>query len=102
MYSKKKSSRQQRVELSKKILQKILERISSGRVSELADDIGLPTLAERAGFTISHQEIFNTRHYRGYEPVYSYYRGLRDAVPLRLKSDPVTFFLTQAQRGYTK
>ena len=42
MYSKKKSSRQQRVELSKKILQKILERISSGRVSELADDIGLP------------------------------------------------------------
>ena len=37
-----KSSGQQRVELSKKILQKILERISSGRVSELADDIGMP------------------------------------------------------------
>ncbi len=42
MYSKMKSSGQQRVELSKKVLQKILERISSGRVSELADDIGLP------------------------------------------------------------
>jgi hypothetical protein len=42
MYSKIKSSGRQRVELSKKILQKILERISSGRVSELADDIGLP------------------------------------------------------------
>jgi hypothetical protein len=42
MYSKLKSSGRQRVELSKKILQKILERISSGRVSELADDIGLP------------------------------------------------------------
>jgi hypothetical protein len=42
MYSKIKFSGQQRVELSKKILQKILERISSGRVSEVADDIGLP------------------------------------------------------------
>jgi hypothetical protein len=42
MYSKIKFSGRQRVELSKKILQKILERISSGRVSEWADDIGLP------------------------------------------------------------
>ena len=42
MYSKPKSSGRQRVELSKKVLQKILERVSSGRVSELADDIGLP------------------------------------------------------------
>jgi hypothetical protein len=42
MYSKIKFSGRQRVELSKKILQKILERVSSGRVSELADDIGLP------------------------------------------------------------
>lgn len=42
MYSKIKTSGQLRVELSKKVLLKILERISSGRVSELADDIGLP------------------------------------------------------------
>jgi hypothetical protein len=42
MYSKLKSSGRQRVELSKKVLQKILERVSNGRVSELADDIGLP------------------------------------------------------------
>jgi hypothetical protein len=42
MYSKIKSSEQQRVELSRKILQKILKRISSGRISEVADDIGLP------------------------------------------------------------
>lgn len=42
MYSKPKSFGRQRVELSKKILQKILERVSSGRVSELAEDIGLP------------------------------------------------------------
>lgn len=42
MYSKPKSFGRQRVELNKKILQKILERVSSGRVAELADDIGLP------------------------------------------------------------
>ena len=42
MYSKIKSSGQQRVELNEKILKKILKRISSGRVSEVADDIGLP------------------------------------------------------------
>ena len=42
MYSKIKSSEQQRVELNEEILKKILKRISSGRVSEVADDIGLP------------------------------------------------------------
>ena len=42
MYSKIKSSGQQRVELNEEILRKILKRISSGRVSEVADDIGLP------------------------------------------------------------
>jgi len=42
MYSKIKSSVQQRVELNEEILKKILKRISSGRVSEMADDIGLP------------------------------------------------------------
>ena len=39
MYSKLKSFGQQRVELSEKILKKILEKVSSGRVSELAEDI---------------------------------------------------------------
>jgi hypothetical protein len=42
MYSKIKSSEQQRVELNEEILKKILKRISSGSVSEVADDIGLP------------------------------------------------------------
>lgn len=42
MYSKIKSSSQARVELNEDILKKILKRISSGRVSEVADDIGLP------------------------------------------------------------
>jgi hypothetical protein len=42
MYSKIKSSVQQRVELNEEILKKILKRISSGRISEVADDIGLP------------------------------------------------------------
>jgi hypothetical protein len=42
MYSKIKSSEQQRVEINEEILKKILKRISSGRVSEVADDIGLP------------------------------------------------------------
>lgn len=42
MYSKIKSPGQQRVELNEDILKKIIKRISSGRVSEVADDIGLP------------------------------------------------------------
>jgi hypothetical protein len=42
MYSKIKSSGQQRVELNEEILKKILKKISSSRVSEVADDIGLP------------------------------------------------------------
>ena len=42
MYSKIKLSGQQRVELNEEILKKILKRISSGRVTEVADDIGLP------------------------------------------------------------
>ena len=42
MYSKIKASSRQRVELNEEILKKILKRISSGRVSEVADDIGLP------------------------------------------------------------
>jgi hypothetical protein len=42
MYSKIKSSIQQRVQLNEEILKKILKRISSGRVSEVADEIGLP------------------------------------------------------------
>jgi hypothetical protein len=42
MYSKIKSSGQQRVELNEEILKKILKIISSGRVSEVADDVGLP------------------------------------------------------------
>ncbi|MBW2490392.1 MAG: hypothetical protein JRE65_04520 [Deltaproteobacteria bacterium] len=42
MYSKIKSSGRQRVELNEEILKKILKRISSGRISEMADDIGLP------------------------------------------------------------
>ena len=42
MYSKIKSSEHRRVELNEEILKKILKRISSGRVSEVADDIGLP------------------------------------------------------------
>lgn len=42
MYSKIKSSVEQRVELNEEILKKILERISSLRISEVADDIGLP------------------------------------------------------------
>ena len=42
MYSKIKSSVRQRVQLNEEILKKILKRISSGRVSEVADDIGLP------------------------------------------------------------
>ena len=42
MYSKIKSSGQQRVELNEEILKKMLKRISIGRVSEVADDIGLP------------------------------------------------------------
>lgn len=42
MYSKIKSSVEQRVELNEEILKKILKRISSGRISEVADDIGLP------------------------------------------------------------
>jgi len=42
MYSKIKASSQQRVELNEEILKKILKRISSGRISEVADDIGLP------------------------------------------------------------
>jgi hypothetical protein len=42
MYSKIKSSSQARVELNEDILKKILKRISSGRVSEVADEIGLP------------------------------------------------------------
>jgi hypothetical protein len=42
MYSKIKSSGEVRVELNEDILKKILKKISSGRVSEVADDIGLP------------------------------------------------------------
>lgn len=42
MYSKIKLSGQRRVELTEEILKKILKRISIGRVSEVADDIGLP------------------------------------------------------------
>jgi hypothetical protein len=42
MYSKIKSTAQQRVELNEDILKKIIKRISIGRVSEVADDIGLP------------------------------------------------------------
>ena len=42
MYPKIKSSGQQRVELNEEILKKVLKRISSGRISEVADDIGLP------------------------------------------------------------
>ena len=42
MYSKIKTSVEQRVELTEEILKKILKRISSGRISEVADDIGLP------------------------------------------------------------
>ena len=42
MYSKIKSAGPQRVELNEEILKKILKRISSGRISEVADDIGLP------------------------------------------------------------
>ena len=42
MYSKIKSAGLQRVELNEEILKKILKRISSGRISEVADDIGLP------------------------------------------------------------
>lgn len=42
MYSKIKSSGQQRVELNEEILKKILKVISSGRVSEVANDVGLP------------------------------------------------------------
>lgn len=41
-YLKIKSSGQQRVELNEEILKKFLKRISSGRVSEVADDVGLP------------------------------------------------------------
>ncbi|MBW2604766.1 MAG: hypothetical protein JRE28_10710 [Deltaproteobacteria bacterium] len=42
MYSKIKSSGQRRVELNEELLKKILKRISIGRLSEVADDIGLP------------------------------------------------------------
>jgi len=42
MFSKMKYSAQERVELSEEILKKILRKISSGRISELANDIGLP------------------------------------------------------------
>jgi hypothetical protein len=72
MYSKFRSSGKQRVELSKKILQKILERISSGRVSELADDIGLPY---DLVYNLVHGRInsISTEHYKlifGEEPPY--------------------------------
>ena len=42
MYLKMKSSGQQRVKLSEQILNNLLKRISNGRVSELARDMGLP------------------------------------------------------------
>ena len=42
MYLKMKSSGQQRVKLSEQILNNLLKRISNGRVSELASDMGLP------------------------------------------------------------
>lgn len=41
MYSKMKDSAQERVELNEEILNKILRKISSGRISELANDTGL-------------------------------------------------------------
>ena len=42
MYLKMKSSGQKRVKLSEQILNNLLKRISNGRVSELASDMGLP------------------------------------------------------------
>ena len=42
MYSKMKSSDQQRVELSKQILNNLLKRVSGGMITELSNDMGLP------------------------------------------------------------
>jgi len=42
MYSKMKSSDQQRVELSKQMLNNLLKIVSGGMISELSNDMGLP------------------------------------------------------------
>ena len=72
MYSEKKSSVQQRVELSEPIIKKFLKIISDGKVSQLANDMGLPY---ELVYNLVHGRInsVSTKNYKaifGEEPPY--------------------------------